>query len=221
VRTFSESRDGKMRAVLAILPLAFLSACANPWTKVPEAELPKPIRIIASARQDLRAACEAGAFLPDLYYGLSVVHVATAPLRAMREDIPLLLEAFLAEAAERHDREIPSFDCVMPRLLAHTWPGNVRELRNVALRLVLGLNEDGSAHEDDARPFPLAEQVSRFEKEIIVQQLRRHRGNVGAASEVLAVPKTTLYEKLQKFGISPSAFKCRDTWGDARGFGEA
>ena len=86
---------------------------------------------------------------------------------------------------------------------------------------MLGLNEDGSAHEDDARPFPLAEQVSRFEKEIIVQQLRRHRGNVGAASEILAVPKTTLYEKLQKFGISPSAFKCREACGSVGGLQEA
>jgi two-component system, NtrC family, C4-dicarboxylate transport response regulator DctD len=183
--------------------------------------LPKPIRVIASARQDLGAMCKAGAFLPDLYYGLSVFHLKTVPLRAMREDIALLLETFLAEAAARHGREVPNFDGAMPRLLSHVWPGNVRELRNFALRLVLGLNEDGSAREDEVGPLPLAEQVSRFEKEIIVQQLRRHRGNVGAASEVLAVPKTTLYEKLQKFGISSNAFKGREAYGSVRGLGEA
>ena len=63
--------------------------------------------------------------------------------------------------------------------------------------------------------------MSWFEKEIIVHQLRQQRGNIGAASEVLAVPKTTLYEKLQKFGISPSAFKCREAYGNVGGLQEA
>jgi len=87
-------------------------------------------------------------------------------------------------------------------------PGNVRELRNFALRLVLGLNEDGSAHVHTIPAPPLAELMSRFEKEIIVQQLRRQRGNIAAASEALAIPKTTLYDKLQKHGISPIVFRC-------------
>jgi len=131
----------------------------------------------------------------------------------MLEDVPLLLEIFVAEAAQRYGRAVPALDGVMPYVLSHPWPGNVRELRNFALRLVLGLNEDGSAY-DQALPAPsLAELMNLFEKEIIVQQLRRHRGSVAAASEVLAIPKTTLYEKLQKHGISANVFRCGELAG--------
>jgi two-component system C4-dicarboxylate transport response regulator DctD len=101
----------------------------------------------------------------------------------------------------------------MPYLLSHTWPGNVRELRNFALRFVLGLDEDGSLYKRESRSPPLADQVSWFEKEIIVQQLRRYGGNVEAASEVLAVPKTTLYEKLRKHSICARALKCANDFG--------
>src|SRR4029078_2997241 len=120
----------------------------------------------------------------------------------MWEDIPLLLESFLAEAAHQYRRDIPTFDDSMPYALSHAWPGNVRELRNFALRLVLGLNEDGPVHDQTIPPPSLAELMDRIEKEIIVQQLRRQCGNIAAASEALAIPKTTLYHKLQKHGIS-------------------
>ena len=94
--------------------------------------LPNPVRIIASARQDLRTACEAGAFLPDLYYGLSVVRLATVPLGAMREDIPLLLEAFLAEAAQRYDRKVSDSTARCPvssRTRGRATSGNCATLR--------------------------------------------------------------------------------------------
>ena len=133
----------------------------------------------------------------------------------MLEDVPLLLEMFLTEAARRYRRDIPAFDGVMPYALSHTWPGNVRELRNFALRLVLGLNEDGSACDRPIPPPSLAELMSWFEKQIIVQQLRKHRGSVAAASEALAIPKTTLYGKLQKHGISGTVFRCGEL--DGRG----
>jgi two-component system C4-dicarboxylate transport response regulator DctD len=170
---------------------------------------PASVRIVASARRDLRTLCGTGGFLPDLYYTLSVVSLATVPLRAIREDIPVLLDSFLSEAANAHGRQVPAVDAIMPYLLSHAWPGNVRELRNFALRLVLGLDEDGSAY-DERRSPPLADQVSWFEKEIIVQQLRRHGGSVEAASEALAVPKTTLYEKMRRHSICTRALKCAD-----------
>jgi two-component system C4-dicarboxylate transport response regulator DctD len=181
-----------------------------------EADASSPrVRVIASAQQDLRERCDRAAFLPDLYYSLSVVNLATVPLRAIREDIPLLLDVFLSEAANTHGRDVPTLVGVMPHLLSHTWPGNVRELRNFALRLVLGFNGDGSPYDQQSRPSPLAQQVSWFEKQIIVQQLRTHGGNVEAASESLAVPKTTLYEKMHKYSISTRGFRCADACGAA------
>src|SRR3954453_12677391 len=141
-------------------------------------------RIIASAREELCKLCDRDVFLPELCYALSVVHLESVPLREMLEDVPLLLDMFLAEAAQRYRRDIPTLDDVMPYVLSHTWPGNVRELRNFALRLVLGLNEDGSTYDRAIAPPPLTELVNWFEKQIIVQQLRRHRGSVAAVSEV-------------------------------------
>jgi len=172
-------------------------------------------RIVAAASEDLRKLCDQGVFLQELFYMLAVVHLQSVPIREMLEDVPLLLEAFLAEVAYRYRRDIPAFDGVMPYALSHTWPGNGGELRNFALRLVLGLNEDGSGYDQTIPPPSLAELMDRIEKEIIVQQLRRQRGNIAAASEALAIPKTTLYDKLQKHGISPIVFRCGEF--DGRG----
>jgi two-component system C4-dicarboxylate transport response regulator DctD len=194
---------------------AKLSRIVQSEVKYEAKALSTHVRVIASAQKDLRELCDRGAFLPDLYYSLSIVNLATVPLRAIREDIPLLLDAFLSDAANTHGRDVPTLVSVMPYLLSHKWPGNARELRNFALRLVLGFNGDGSPYDQESRPSPLAQQVSWFEKQIIVQQLRTHGGSVEAASESLAVPKTTLYEKMQKYSISTRAFRSADACGAA------
>ena len=164
-------------------------------------------------RQDLGKLCQGGGFLSDLYYAVAVISLTTVPLRAVREDIPLLLDAFLSDAASTHGRDVPTLDSVC-RIYCRTL-GRVtfESCRNFALRFVLGLDEDGSLCKRESRSPPLADQVSWFEKEIIVQQLRRYGGNVEAASEVLAVPKTTLYEKLRKHSICARALKCANGFG--------
>ena len=172
------------------------------------------VRIVASARKDLEMLCRAGSFLPDLCYALSVVRLVTAPLREIREDIPVLLSYFMSQAAGAHGRAVPIVERNMPYLLSHPWPGNVRELRNFAFRLVLGLDDDGIVHAE-GRPLCLADQVSWFEKEIIVQQLRRRGGNVEATCEALAVSKTTLYEKMRRHSICPRTLKSEDAFAAA------
>jgi two-component system C4-dicarboxylate transport response regulator DctD len=125
----------------------------------------------------------------------------------MSEDIPFLLRHFLIDAAERHGGMVPNFDDLVAHLLSYAWPGNVRELRNFAVRLVLGVEEDGRKPNDVSRRPSLTEQVDQFEKHIIEHELQRHRGNVSAVSELLAIPKTTLYDKLHKYRIRVDAFK--------------
>ena len=161
------------------------------------------VRVVASTTADIEQLCERGEFLFELYWCLSTVRIMTSPLRDMREDIPVLFEAFLAQAAARYRRPIPSGHLdVVPELIARAWPGNADELRNAADRFVLGA---GHA----ARPVPksLPEQVDRFEKQLILHHLGRQRGSVSAASEELSIPKTTLYDKLHKYGICPDAFR--------------
>jgi len=96
------------------------------------------VRVIAATNRDLDAALASGGFREDLYYRLNVITVTLPPLRERREDIPVLLEAFLTRFAARQQK---TFDGVEPAfvdaLLAHDWPGNVRELENVVQRAVV------------------------------------------------------------------------------------
>jgi two-component system C4-dicarboxylate transport response regulator DctD len=170
------------------------------------------VRVIASTRSNLRSLCERNAFLCDLYYTLCGAQIVTAPLREMREDILTLFRNFLSQAAARYNKEVPDQSVTLklvPRLLAHSWPGNVRELRNVADRLLLGLLADplDSEGNETIHTQSLSEQTEHFERQIILHHLRLQRGNVAATSELLAIPKTTLYDKLHKYRISVDGFK--------------
>src|SRR5262249_48393047 len=89
-------------------------------------------------------------------------------------------------------------------LMEHSWPGNLRELHNAADRFVLGVaDEPFEARADgEVGPQSLAAQVARFEQALIAAELRRHGGNVIAASDALGVPAKTLYDKLRRLKIS-------------------
>ncbi|OGQ24847.1 MAG: hypothetical protein A2138_02400 [Deltaproteobacteria bacterium RBG_16_71_12] len=90
------------------------------------------LSIIAASNRDLPAAIAAGRFRADLYYRLKVVTIALAPLRDRREDIPALVEAFVADFNRRHGAAIKGVaPAAMTVMMAHSWPGNVRELKNV------------------------------------------------------------------------------------------
>jgi two-component system response regulator GlrR len=90
------------------------------------------VRVIAATNKDLRVEVEKGTFREDLFYRLHVVPIELPPLRERREDIPLLAELFLVQAASRHHLDAPHLSSEALRILrAHDWPGNVRELANV------------------------------------------------------------------------------------------
>ena len=97
--------------------------------------------------------------------------------------------------------------------MAYAWPGNVRELRNVADRFVLGLLGDrltqarGTGEPPHAVPHGLSHQVERFERAMIVEELRRNRGDQSATASALGIARQTLYDKLRKLGITADEFK--------------
>ncbi|ROR34542.1 sigma-54-dependent transcriptional regulator [Inmirania thermothiophila] len=158
--------------------------------------VPVDVRVVAATKEDLLAAAREGRFREDLYYRLDVVRIVVPPLRERREDIPLLFHHFAAEAAARHGREPREPDpATVARLMAHDWPGNVRELRNAAERWVLGL--EGA----EGGPRGLAERVEAFERALLADALRRHRGDIGAVCAELALPRKTLYDKLRRHGL--------------------
>jgi len=96
------------------------------------------VRVVAATNQDLDAAIAEKRFREDLYYRLNVLHIELPPLRRRREDIPLLVEAFIEDATRRHDR---SFEGISPEameiLQAYYWPGNIRELQNLVESMVV------------------------------------------------------------------------------------
>lgn len=168
--------------------------------------LPMDCRVVAATKADLLARSREGQFRSDLYYRLSVVLLEIPPLRERREDIPLLFGHFLMQAALRYERPVPQVGGEqMQALMAHSWPGNVRELRNAADRYVLGLAEPVPGEGAAARS--LDEQVALFEKHLIQEALSASAGRAAAASELLRLPKKTLYDRMRRLGLSSEEFK--------------
>ena len=90
------------------------------------------VRLITATNRDLLQQIRAGAFREDLYYRLNVIHIAIAPLRERREDVPLLVESFLARYAAVYETQAPEMSTeALKCLVEYHWPGNVRELRNI------------------------------------------------------------------------------------------
>ena len=162
-------------------------------------------RVVAATKDDLAALSRRGGFREDLYYRLDHAEVVLPPLRERREDIPVLFEQFVLEAAMRYDRAAPIVSrAQIGALMERSWAGNLRELHNAADRFVLGIPDEPLESQADSEPGPqgLADQVARFERALITAELRRHRGNVLSASNALGVPAKTLYDKLRRLKIS-------------------
>ena len=131
------------------------------------------------------------------------------PLRARREDIPLLFHSFVNQAAVRLNRVPPPVkDPAIRELLAHNWPGNVREQRNEAERYVLGLRTASGAEIADG-PMSLTRAVETFERGVIIEALRRRDGNITRTAEAIQLPKTTLFGKIRKYDIPLYTKECR------------
>jgi two-component system C4-dicarboxylate transport response regulator DctD len=169
--------------------------------------IPVDFRVIAATKADLLALAEEGKFRADLHFRLNIAVIELPPLRTRREDISLLFETFVCQMALRLDRPVPPIrDATVSELLAHKWPGNVREVRNHAERYVLGLKR--RADTDSAtEPVPLADSVNAFERVLIVEELRRQRGNLTRAADAMQIPKTTLFGKIRKHDIRNLEFE--------------
>lgn len=175
--------------------------------------LPLDIRVIAATKVDLKEAAERAEFRRDLYYRLNVVTLEIPPLRARREDIPMLFQHFMLIAAARSELEVPPLASkALHVLLGHDWPGNIRELRNIAERYVL-LGDTYSydlAALMNAGGVPdglsLADQVAYYEKALIEQTLNRYNGNIKLTMEALDIPRKTLSDKMRKYGLERGQF---------------
>lgn len=180
------------------------------------------IRVIGATNQDIEEALKTGRFREDLYYRLNVVQIRIPPLRERRDDIPLLLDHFVASFNERKKKNIQGFSPdAMKVLIDYRWPGNVRELENLIERLTI-LKGDGiidiqdlpekissrgaPVSESDFR-FPdegvdLAKEINDFENRLILSALEKAGGIKSRAAQLLRLNRTTLVEKMKKKGLT-------------------
>ena len=168
--------------------------------------IPIDCRVVAATKVDLHDLCSKGSFRADLYYRLNVAQVFLAPLRDRREDIPLLFEHFVLEAAMRYGRPAPIVSrAQIGALMSFSWPGNLRELHNAADRFVLGLSDEalGLVRAEE----PLADQIRHFERALIQAELQKNKGDVLTTSEMLSVPIKTLYDKMQRHSIFSEKYR--------------
>ncbi|HCC53803.1 MAG TPA: hypothetical protein DEQ20_02600 [Desulfobulbaceae bacterium] len=175
------------------------------------------VRIISATNKDIEACIRDKSFREDLYYRLNVIEIRIPPLRERREDIPLLVNRFLKEGAVAAGRAGLSFDAAaMNFLIGYAWPGNVRELRNIVERAIIFSTgdlitsdnlpqkirkNDGTGQPVDIKLQPLKTMVSDYEKEIILNTLRRFDGNKEMAVKTLGIDLTTLYRKINRFEV--------------------
>ena len=172
-------------------------------------DLAVDVRVIAATKSDLFALSQAQQFRSDLYYRLNVAVLTLPPLRDRKQDLPLLFERFVAQAAQRYGLPAPTIDSAQMALwTAHDWPGNVREARNAADRFVLQLPELPEAPaEATTGGNRLAQQMDAVEKSLIEKALKEHHGSASAVIAALGIGKKTLYEKLRRHNITINEFR--------------
>ena len=180
------------------------------------------VRVIAATSRDLEREVAAGRFREDLFYRLDVFRLRVPPLRERREDVPLLVDHFLAMFRETLGKAVRTIaDDALDRLVAHDWPGNVRELENVMERAMIlcdgdriTLSElpDALAKPQRAAPLPagrgdfsLRRARRRFESELIERALEATGGNRTRAARLLEISHRALLYKLKEYGLGGGA----------------
>lgn len=178
------------------------------------------VRIIATTNRNLKKHIADGKFREDLFFRLNVIPIEVPPLRDRLDDIPLLVNHFIAKYCAETGKEITGVDDSALRLfMKYHWPGNIRELENCIERAVvisqnkmLSVNDFPSSLvlgkiEDQGGGFRVGMSVHEAEKLLILRTLEEHAGNRTKASEILGINPRTLRNKLTEYGISESSSK--------------
>jgi DNA-binding NtrC family response regulator len=172
------------------------------------------VRLVAATNKDLRAEVSAGRFREDLFYRLNVIAITAPPLRARREDVPLLVDHFLGVYCAKNNR--PRLEVsreAMELLLEYPWPGNVRELENVIERAAVLCKGErlGPADLPDvlqkegeqgakALSFAVGTPLDEVERRLLRETLRYAKGDKSVAAQLLGISTRTIYRKLGELG---------------------
>jgi DNA-binding NtrC family response regulator len=173
--------------------------------------IPIDIRLISATNKDLNKSVESGDFREDLLYRLNTITIEMPALRTRKEDIQELAEFFLKKYSQKYSKiglKLSKND--IKKFMEYSWPGNVRELKHLIEKAVI-LSENGNL---DVSSFFKREKVSTehlstdpltledAEKELIVNSLKRHNGNMSIVANELGITRPTLYNKIKKYDLS-------------------
>ncbi|MBN2381808.1 sigma 54-interacting transcriptional regulator [bacterium] len=169
-------------------------------------------RTITATNKDIKQLVEQGSFREDLYYRINIIRLDLPPLRERKEDIPLLIDHFIHHFNTLHNKNIKGIsDPALALLMNHSFPGNIRELKNIIERSLIlmkqGLIEPHNLP-DELQPQQTADYISpglslaEVEKRHILNTLRTYQGNRNETALALGIHRSTLYRKLQEFGLA-------------------
>lgn len=189
------------------------------------------VRIIAATNRNLEEAIENGVFRQDLFYRLNVMPIELPPLRNRIEDVPILVEHFIDKFNRSHhrtgtDKEMRGIrEDALNALKNYRWPGNIRELENIIERAFVlenslyvtqsslpeNLQIRGRAPQDSSKTGPQSvidfqNEKENFEREFIINALRRFGGRINQTVAHAGIPKNTLLRKIRKYGINPTDY---------------
>jgi DNA-binding NtrC family response regulator len=213
-----EARGGTL--VLEDIEALSDAAQARLLSLINEQGTPPETRIVAiSNLQEEGRTCEQ-MLRPDLYYRLAALKITVPPLRARGEDILTLFTRLSEQFAEEYGCDAPKVSAQeAAQLLQAPWPGNVRQLINLAERAVLQSRRGQGTiasllmnDHDEMQPVmttegkPLKEYVEAFERMLIDNTMRRHKGSISSVMDELCLPRRTLNEKMAKYGLQRSDY---------------
>ena len=182
------------------------------------------VRVVAATSRNLEKGIANGTFREDLYYRLNVFPILIPPLRERKSDIMLLADHFLQKYGEMYGKKMKRISTsAINMMMAYHWPGNVRELENCIERAVL-TSSDGVVHGFNLPPSlqtsdethtsllpengaDLRQMVDTYEREIIIDALKKHRGNAAAAARYLQATQRILNYRIKNLSISPKNYK--------------
>jgi DNA-binding NtrC family response regulator len=168
------------------------------------------VRFVAASNKDLENYIELKRFREDLYYRLNAASISIPPLRARKADIPLLIDYFLQEFATYNSKDIGGVsEKALHILCAYSWPGNVRELKNavnyaaaISVKDVIGVEDLPtylSQGTEEQYSYNIREET---ERNLIIKMLKKMDNNKKKTAEILNMSRKTLYNKLEKYGLS-------------------
>jgi DNA-binding NtrC family response regulator len=174
------------------------------------AAIPVDFRLVCATNMPLSQLVEEGSFRQDLLFRINTIVIEVPPLRERPEDIPSLVEYYTQHYAQKYCKSIKGFNRnALEKLSVHNWPGNIRELQHTIEKTIILCDSDMLTAEDiiisgtNPGSVQVGLNLADNEKALISKALNKNRGNISLTARDLGINRSTLYEKLKRYGFWP------------------